>query len=194
MSSIIGHSLIGAALGDNAHTHSKKEKIITLIFFAFLAISLDFDYIVEWVFDLHVEPRYSHSIFGCAMAFSIGCFAKKYIFRKALRSVSYLLIGLAPITHVVCDYFVGVHKNPVLWPFDSALLAFPYGLLPSAGRLDIHNYYFWRNLAIELGIFLPIASILSRSGRGYLARRKLVAVLLIVSFGVFVIVAFNLKR
>lgn len=40
------------------------------------------------------------------------------------------------------------------------------GLLPSAGRLSLDNYYLWRNLLIELGILVPLFGLLVALARG----------------------------
>jgi hypothetical protein len=39
-------------------------------------------------------------------------------------------------------------------------MTFPFGLLPSAGRIALTNRYLYRNLAIELGILVPLYSLL----------------------------------
>ncbi len=54
------------------------------------------------------------------------------------------------------DLLVGVHPMPLFWPLNSNLIVLPFGVLPSAGKLNIFNHYFWRNLVIESGVLLPI--------------------------------------
>ena len=48
-------------------------------------------------------------------------------------------------------------------------------MLPSAGALDPTNYFFWRNLLIEMGILLPFFALLiaigGRAGLGITWRR-----------------------
>ena len=43
-----------------------------------------------------------------------------------------------------------------LYPFSVEAFRLPFGILPSAGKIDVKNYYFWRNLFLELGVLLPL--------------------------------------
>jgi len=194
MSSIFGHALIGAALGDNVKAKSKAEKIFICLFFVVLSICPDLDYLPTWFLGLEMEPRYSHSIAGLIAIGIIGLAFKKYIFSNQLRNASLVLIFAAPASHVMMDFFVGVHRNPVLWPINSGLYAFEHGILPSAGKLDIGNYYFWRNLAIEFGILIPVAIFVSATGRRLTRHRKLIAFIAIALFLFFGYVGFGLQR
>ncbi|MGF1522629.1 MAG: hypothetical protein ACFBSF_09970 [Leptolyngbyaceae cyanobacterium] len=45
---------------------------------------------------------------------------------------------------------------PLLFPVNHTLFKLPLGLLPSAGRIQLDNYFLYRNLLIELGVLLPI--------------------------------------
>ena len=49
---------------------------------------------------------------------------------------------------------------PLFWPLADAAFRCLVGLLPSAGALKLTNFYLYRNLALELGIFLPILGLL----------------------------------
>ncbi|MFO1253312.1 MAG: metal-dependent hydrolase [Inhella sp.] len=84
---------------------------------------------------------------------------------KPLTERARLPLLCALLAHLLLDFLVGVHRNPLLWPFSPELLALDWGLLPSAGRLSLWNVYFWRNLAIELCVLLPLAVLKSPSGR-----------------------------
>lgn len=193
MSSIIAHSLIGAAIGDNAKAAKTSDKAFLYLFFVALSISPDLDYLAIWLLDVHVDPRYSHSIAGCLLISLVGLFSKRYLFSNKLANAHSALIIITPMSHLVLDYFVGVHKNPLFWPISSELYTFSYGILPSAGRLDITNFYFWRNLAIELGVLVPVAIMLS-SSRSRIVENKFWLVLALLSFLSFGSIGFSLYR
>lgn len=98
-----------------------------------------------WLMRNNLAPRWTHSL----------------LFPRAASGLAWMLLrGRAPITwplllaaagsHVLLGLLVGVHSVPVLWPGHS--LISPVGLLPSAGRIDASNLYFWRNLLVEFGL------------------------------------------
>jgi membrane-bound metal-dependent hydrolase YbcI (DUF457 family) len=83
----------------------------------------------------------------------ILCFASRD--GRKFKSLS-VCAALAGLSHLVLDFLVGVTPLPLLWPFSAATFASPAGILPSAGGVQLSNYYFYRNLAIEMGILAPI--------------------------------------
>lgn len=194
MSSIFGHALMGAAIGDNADAKTKTEKIFLCLFFVSLSICLDLDYLPTWFFGLQMEPRYSHSIAGCVVVSLIGLLLKWGVFTHLLRSASLALIAAAPLSHVLLDFFVGVHKNPILWPLSDGLYAFDYGILPSAGRLKVDNYYFWRNLTIEMGMLIPIAIAVSATARNIARKNMIIIFVAMLTLLFFGYVGFGLQR
>lgn len=62
---------------------------------------------------------------------------------------------LASLSHLILDGLVGVTPLPLLYPWHTDLFKLPFGVLPSAGKIDVTNYYFYRNLYLELGVLLP---------------------------------------
>jgi len=172
MSSIIGHALIGATIGKNSFSGDRKHEIYVCLLFSALSISPDFDYLPTWFFGIDMEPRYSHSILFALAISSPVLILRNYLLGGLLKNISVYLILMASLSHVLLDFFVGVHKNPILWPIDSELYAFKYGLLPSAGKLDIRNYYFWRNMAIEIGILGPTALFIVSESRAAILKYK----------------------
>ena len=101
---------------------------------------------------------------------------------------------MASFSHLALDFFVGVHGNPYLYPFSSSLIVSPLGILPSLGRIDIHNYYFWRNMFLELAIFLPLMLLFIPKIRTYVFRYKLLVVLIAIIFIVGVLIGVGLDR
>ena len=49
-----------------------------------------------------------------------------------------------------------MHPSALFWPLSREVYTSPVGVLPSAGALDLKNFYLYRNLIIEIGIFVPI--------------------------------------
>ncbi len=70
-----------------------------------------------------------------------------------LRSLQSILAGLS---HLVLDLSTGVLPLPLLYP-NLTVFRLPFGLLPSAGKIQLTNYLFYRNLAIEVGAIVPLA-------------------------------------
>jgi glycopeptide antibiotics resistance protein len=92
------------------------------------------------------------------------------------------------------DFLVGVHGNPYLYPFSSNVFVSPLGILPSSGRVDIHNHYFWRNILIELAIFMPLMFAFIPHYRSFVLKHKVLLLLLISLFILGVMVGFSLDR
>lgn len=123
-----------------------------------LASAPDIDYLVPALASpAHQGSRITHSI-ALSMVlplFSVGVlyFAKGLKSQRRLLSVCAVLAGLS---HLVLDFLVGVTPLPLLWPLNSAAFASPVGVLPSAGRIQLSNYYLYRNALIEVGVLAPV--------------------------------------
>jgi membrane-bound metal-dependent hydrolase YbcI (DUF457 family) len=194
MSSFVAHSLVGFTLGKQRETATLKETIFISFFFIFLACSPDIDYLIIYLRGESMPIRYTHSIGYIFLIFIFALLFRNFIFRKSLYPIPIYLFFLAPASHLLLDFLVGVYANPYFYPFSSSTFIFPFGILPSAGRINIFNYYFWRNIFIELAIFIPLISFLVPNFRKYIMRYKLVVFLLISIFLIGVFVGFNLKR
>lgn len=157
MSSLFGHALIGASLGYPQGNGRPIDQMLLGAYFAFLSELPDLDYLVFWFGGYEVEPRYTHSIGFCLFVSALVMVFNRYSGIRLLKILRARYIVLAPISHLILDYLVGVHKSPFLWPLSSEVFAFKIGILPSAGGMSVFNYYFWRNLLIETAILLPIA-------------------------------------
>ena len=160
MSSFLGHIASGAAVY-LAQKHRQQKSGWLLPVLILLAIFPDLDYLAFWFFDINFEPRFSHSLWVCLGISGIAWLAT-WRFR-----IPFTMFALASFSHLLLDFLVGVHPLPLLWPFSHHEIMSPFGLLPSAGRLNLGNYYFWRNLFIESGILLPILNfwvLLSQNG------------------------------
>lgn len=77
------------------------------------------------------------------------------------NAVSYILPTiLAGLSHLILDLLVGVTPLPLLFPFSYQQFNLPFGILPSAGKIALDNYYFYRNLYLEIGVLIPLFSCL----------------------------------
>ena len=195
MSSLIGHALIGSAIIAGNNKMNSGRAVFIAIFFVGIAISPDLDYIIFWLFKFQIEPRLTHSIGFC---FLVGLFAmciKSLVLKNVFSGIPSQLFFIAAFSHLVLDCLVGVHPMPLFWPIDSHLIVLPFGILPSAGRMNLQNLYFWRNLLIELGILIPVAAMMIPKYRDILVRRhRLGGVFFLGVFVACVLIGFNLRR
>ena len=157
MSSFVSHALVGYGIG-------RGEGRALVAACAFCALAPDADYLLLWFGGVEIEPRLSHSIgFVTLVALAMAVVFK--VVGSPLWRRAGLLCWLAGLSHLAMDWIVGVHANPLFYPATEQVFASPIGILPSAGRPDPFNPYFWRNLAIEMGIILPLL-FWRRAGRG----------------------------
>ena len=155
MSSFVAHGLVGAVIG--RRIAPTASGIAAGAVFALLP---DIEYAFLWLrgeaFGEAFAVRWTHSLAFVVLA------AGTMLWRRDLCGIALL----AGVSHLAMDALVGVHPNPLLWPFTERGFTSPVGLLPSAGHLDPTNFYFWRNLLIEMGILLPVLAAMRMRGAG----------------------------
>ena len=203
MSSFVGHSLTAGALffcrrGVKKEISWKGGLWLVCLWGA--AIAPDFDY---FLFFLHKSQhggiRVSNSLLY-AMVIPAGVMGMMAICRASRKVfwVKSLQIVSAGFSHILLDYLVGVHPSPLFWPLSREVYASPVGVLPSAGALELRNYYLYRNLIIELGVLVPlylgIGFLMWRWPRKKVAIRGVLVVGLFCLTGVFAVVAAGLSR
>jgi inner membrane protein len=122
-----------------------------------LASAPDIDYLIPALSSAaHHGPRITHSI-AFSLILPLCTSSVLYLARipeRQRRSLSICAL-LAGLSHLLLDFLVGVTPLPLLWPLSAAAFVSPFGVLPSAGRIHVFNYYFYRNLLIEVGILAP---------------------------------------
>jgi len=157
MSSLLGHSIIGISVSrlSDERTHSLKWTLWILL----VAIFPDINYIALWILGTQTVFEYSHSVgFVIILPVLIILYLKykqeQYLAGKALQ------LFMASFSHLLLDLLVGVLPKAYLWPFYKEKFTLPFGILPSAGKLDWDNYYLYRNLFIEFGILVPFILIM----------------------------------
>jgi inner membrane protein len=182
MSSFIGHSLIAITVFKFADKgNNKRSRIIWLSWLVICALFPDVDYVfIKLQSTHHNGIRITHSI-----AFSLLLPVITIIFLLLKRNkqikVKSIQVILAGISHLVLDMLVGVTPLPLLFPLSNTAVKLPAGILPSAGAINLFNYYFYRNLIIELGIIAPICYLLFKANSNTLVLNRLkIAALLII--------------
>jgi inner membrane protein len=199
MSSFLGHSLAAYSLFslDRRERPSALWRVVWLAWLVVLASAPDIDYLIPALASpAHQGSRITHSIaFSLILPlFSIGVlyFVKGLKSQRKLLSICAVLAGLS---HLVLDFLVGVTPLPLLWPLDSAAFSSPVGILPSAGRIQLSNYYLYRNVLIEVGILAPIFYVARGLYLGEISTwdRAKVLILLLVA-GCFVAWSVSLSR
>lgn len=166
MSSLVGHGLAGVAVYLACNRAGDRRTLWALPAFVFLAVCPDLDYLAIWW--RHAQPtlRLTHTLaFALAASALMWCLTFR-LRTGAVANIPFRALLLASISHPLLDLLVGAHGLPLLWPFTDRQVALPFGLLPSAGRLALDNYYLWRNLLIELGILVPLFGLLAAIARG----------------------------
>ena len=159
MSSFLGHGLAAYSLA-SAVRHRREPASHGLVWAGWLvvlALAPDVDYLIPALNSrAHHGLRITHSV-----AFSLVlplCTAVVLRFTggdgRRLKSMG-VCAALAGLSHLLLDFLVGVTPLPLLWPFSAAAFTAPAGILPSAGGIQLSNYYFYRNLIIETGILAP---------------------------------------
>lgn len=165
MSSFVGHALIGASIFANCRYRSMGQSIVFLGIGAILALCPDLDYIVLWLVGYEIEPRYTHSLFFCLCASFTALIMIPLIFKDSHSKIPLGLYFAATFSHLALDLSVAVHPMPLFWPLIDKMVVLPHGVLPSAGQINLGNYYLWRNLLIELGILVPISCFITPATR-----------------------------
>lgn len=199
MSSFFGHSLAAYSLASATQCGrgALSQRFMWAGWLIVLASAPDIDYLIPGLNSrAHHGLRITHSV-----AFSLAlplCTAVVLCFTcRDGRKLKALCVcaALAGLSHLVLDLLVGVTPLPLLWPFSAATAAAPAGILPSAGRVELSNYYFYRNLLIEMGILAPtlyVARGVYCGALGVQHRARIVVLLMIA--GCFIAWSLGLSR
>lgn len=201
MSSLIGHSLAGLTVGIiHKQFHfltTSWKKLLWIVWLVVVAIAPDFDYVVPFLHpSAHAGLRITHSLCYALLFPSLTIIGLRVLGcdRKSLLKATTQLT-LASVSHLGLDLLVGVTGLPILWPFSDHAFKLPFGLLPSAGKPSLSNYYFYYNLGIEMGVLVPLSCGLLISQYKKLSRWRwgIVGLLLTVS-AYFMHWAYGLSR
>ncbi|MBD2775086.1 metal-dependent hydrolase [Iningainema tapete] len=221
MSSFIGHSLAALTVYGFNQPSARPKQLWWIACLIVIACFPDIDYLVSalrpkvksapadalslWVSNFSGASlttgehtiRVTHSILSCLilpclLIIILRCCGLR---RRRLMVLSLQAVG-AGFSHLLLDLLVGVTPTAVFWPLSTTSLTLPFGILPSAGRILLYNYYFYKNLFIELGVLVPICiSVYNIRGglRRTVGQISLLAILWTISLG-FMMWAFSLER
>lgn len=199
MSSFLGHGLAAYSLASATRygRGSAPLRFAWAVWLVVLASAPDIDYLVPALNSrAHQGLRITHSVaFSLALPLctAVILFLASRDGRK-LKSLG-VCAALAGLSHLFLDFLVGVTPLPLLWPLSAATFASPAGILPSAGRVQLSNYYFYRNLLIETGILAPTLYVARGVYRGEIgAQNRARIIVLLVIAGCFTAWSLSLSR
>jgi hypothetical protein len=197
LSSFVGHSL--AALGVYSLGEKPSSPFVRALWLGWLLVvasAPDLDYVIPALRSTHHDGlRITHSpAFVLILpALTVAVLALGRVRGRTLLSRAGQA-ALAGLSHLLLDLLVGVTPAPLLWPMSAAEFRLPFGILPSAGRPEVLNPLFYRNLLIELGVLAPLgASAWLARANGGASRRGLALAALVTSF-LFALWALSLDR
>ncbi|QTA84455.1 metal-dependent hydrolase [Desulfonema magnum] len=200
MSSFVGHSLAAISIYSLARKSHQPfcHRLLWLFWLIIIACAPDIDYFVPALnSSAHQNLRITHSVvaslvlpFCTILIFVIRGFRREMLLKYGFQAI------LAGLSHLILDLLVGVTPLPLMWPFVKETFRLPFGILPSAARLDISDYYFYRNIFIELGIFVPLLCSAYPIFHTYpvTRRRKLKIIFLLACSSCFVYWAHTMSR
>jgi inner membrane protein len=205
MSSFIGHSLASLTIyltttesQLNRQTSVVKYNLSWLIWLVVIASAPDIDYLIPDLIlqDAGHRIRTTHSFIGVSIVPACTILAlwvsgqRGTIFK--LRAGQSILAGLS---HLLLDLLTGVLPLALLYPYPK-VFRLPFGLLPSAGKIKLTNYLFYRNILIELGIFVPllISSVLMIRDSTLFGKYRFIIISGLFVSACFMILASSLSR
>ncbi|EGJ32741.1 MULTISPECIES: metal-dependent hydrolase [Moorena] len=200
MSSFIGHSVTAVTIGI-AFNSPKKPLLLRLAWFLWLIVIASFpdlDHFIPWLHQsAHRQTRITHSL-AFALIIPICTIVVLIIIvirGRQLKVYSFQAI-LAGLSQIIIDLLVGVVGIPLFYPFTRENFKLPWGILPSAGKLDLSNYYLYKNLLIEMGILLPLFSLVAICRYHLLKPRQVKIVIfgLLFTSTCFMFWGYNLSR
>jgi inner membrane protein len=204
MSSFIGHSIPAIGLYLSRQSSQQlvalypRQRWFWLLWLVLVAWAPDIDHFVPALHaSAHQGLRVTHSFVFCLLLPGCTILGLKLLQlkRQELRFCSAQLL-LAALSHLLLDMLTGAMKLPLFYPLSQQTFRLPFGLLPSAGSINITNYFFYRNLLIELGVLLPLLGWVYWESHGFplnVRSKSAIALLLGCSFG-FTLWAVSLSR
>lgn len=172
MSSVLAHVATGAAIFFAQRSRPPFRPSPGAVACVALAVLPDIDYLAWWLLHVQIEPRLTHSLLFCGAAAVLAWLLARSRL-AGLAPMGFPTLLMAAGSHLLLDYSVGVHALPLLWPLLPDGFVSPVGILPSAGRLALGNFYLWRNLLIEMALLLPLLALTVALGRREYQRIRL---------------------
>lgn len=195
MSSFVGHGLAALTIGKAFEENTTfKNQILWQICLVACAFAPDIDYVIPSLNSINNDGlRITHTIAFSLITpifliFFLFLFKRKNVFSYGFQAI------LAGFSHLFLDLLVGSRQgDPLFYPLSRQKIVLPFGILPSAGEIRFSNYFFYRNLLLELGILVPVFILIL-----YFANKvkinKLSAIGLLCIFAASLYWSINLKR
>jgi inner membrane protein len=205
MSSFIGHSLASLTIylttteiRSNRQSQVIKHNLPWLLWLVVITSAPDIDYLIPDLIlqDAGHRIRTTHSFIGVSIV--PACTMLTLWFSGQRGTIFKLHAGqsiLAGLSHLLLDLLTGVLPLALLYPH-LEVFRLPFGLLPSAGKIQLNNYLFYRNILIELGIFVPllISSILMIRDSNLFEKHRFTIVIALLVSACFIRWASTLSR
>ena len=176
MSSFLAHALSAYAIrtvADGPRRRLNRWAFLPILCFAWLP---DGDYALRILGFGDPQVRWSHSFAFVVLvwaAFAITARAVPTLRDRFGGKALSLACLAAGVSHVVMDWLVGsAWGDPLFWPLFTECLSSPVGILPfGSSDMDPTRLRTWRNLAMEMGVLLPLGWLAHRyrSGRAAFA-------------------------
>jgi hypothetical protein len=202
MSSFIGHSLTGFyiyALEKQPTSNFRKK--CWLIWLIIIACFPDIDYLFTNLRIISSQQQIIRTTHSFAISLFLPVITIIFLLSRQNTHINSLIIRsrqalLAGLSHLILDFLVAVMPLPLLYPLSVETFKSYIGILPSAGKISLTNYFFYRNLLIEQGILIPlfysIYLIIHHSTKTKLEKVRIGCLLLISTF--FILWSVSLSR
>jgi inner membrane protein len=183
VSSFVGHGLTGLTAMLAAPPRGRARQAALGAWLTVIALAPDVDYLVRLA-----RVRITHSLAVLALpALTVLALAVGGVRGRALAVRAGQATG-AGVAHVVLDVLVGVTPLPLLWPLSARTYRLPFGLLPAAGRLDLHRAILYRNVLVEVACLAPVCAAVILIARGR-ARAPVLIALAVAAAGAMTLAA-----
>jgi inner membrane protein len=206
MSSFIGHSLAGLTVYltttelqvSRQFKWPNRYNLPWTMWLVAIASMPDIDYLIPSLILQHNNRRVrtTHSFLG-ALIVPACTILILYLLGKRGKTLKLMSLQavLAGLSHLLLDLLTGVLPLPLLYP-SLEVFRLPFGLLPSAGKIQLTNYLFYRNLSIELGVIVPlvISLLLIIHDRALFGKHRLFIAAGVLVSVCFMMWAFSLSR
>ena len=203
MSSFIGHSLAALTVSiDNKKNHKDSPYyhygFLWILWLIIVALAPDLDYIIPFLHPSSNEGlRITHSLFVCQLLPLLTLIYLKFKSKNnTIFWIASIQVIVAGFSHIALDFLVGVTSLPLIYPLSNQVFKLPFGILPSAGKISLLNYYMYYNLGIELGVLLPLSLsyFYIKKSKKFTSKKLFLITLLLLISGRFIYWAYHLSR
>ena len=178
MSSFVAHAVAAYAIKTGAEGPSRRLTawaLLPVLAFAWLP---DGDYALRMLGFGSPDVRWSHSFVFVLSVWLVYLGAAhlhpwlRHRFGGRVMAATTLAAGLS---HLVMDWLVASSwGDPLFWPLSTAQHSSPLGIFPwGSSNMDPSRLRTWQNLAMELGVLLPLAAVAVWHRQGRLTRARL---------------------